>query len=204
MTIYYYITVDENGYINSGETSENGTLGAPRILVDRQYNAGDAYAGGVVYPRPTDPYHGSFYMYSFDFTNLVWLADQEQFTPYLASCISQYRDAYLQNPVEFVFGEDTFLIKNDQRTQNAIAAYDRSVAKENNAEYTVDFLTATDEGEPELWVTLDGDKIQTVDLELTRNMKKAFDAHKAVMDTHAITPFTVIQDALDAFDLEMA
>lgn len=156
---------------------------------------------GLITVRPVRPaYH------SWDDVNEEWFVDPVFFNPAMLTKLDTLRDAELVKPTMFTLDSTNFWIKNDQRTQNAIAAYDRAVAKENDEEYEVYFYAKDGDGAGanNIDVLLKGADIQYIDKELTRRMKHIFNAHKAVRDAHAVEMFTSLEDVETAFFAALA
>lgn len=152
----------------------------------------------TLYIKPMRP----AFWYEWDDVNEEWVVNQTLFNPIMFEHLDTIRDEQLEKPCKFTVGSTEFYIKNDQRTQNAIAAYDRAVAKENDADYSVFFYAKDGEEEESnnIDVELFGSDIQMIDKELTRNMKKIFEAHRLVRVAHAVTPFTTLDAVTSAFN----
>lgn len=170
----------------------------------------DAYVDGVVYQNPAGTNQGwraagVWTWGGLDLNNNpVWIVNQTLFTPILFDKISSLRDEYLQRRHEYTtVALESGYFKNDQQTINAVAAYNRAVNAKNDDSYNVDFK-AKDISDNDIYVNLTGADIKNLGDSLTDRMKAAFDAENTVRGAHAVTPFTRIQDALDAFEEEVA
>lgn len=161
------------------------------------------------------PYKPSEY-HEWDDVNEEWVLNMGLWTAYLSERVSLHRDQDLEGTVEFTFDTTTFRLQKNVRTVSAITAYHSDIPVENDENYSVDYLTYTEPGEPELFVTLNGSQIQEIHNRLTKEMKNTFSAHKFIMvTTHGSTPYIpdfdnnetaedCIQRALSDFDTHLS
>lgn len=169
-------------FINPSTAAPQSMLVLPSDPDWGQINA-DALAN-VIMIAPPQP--GSWYIWNTE-TN-TWDVNAPQLLSLIEGIISQTRDAFLDATVQIVVGADTPFFKNDQRTLNALLAYNLAIPVLNDTNFTVKFIAEDAEGN-DFPVLLDGAALQNVSLKLTLRMRAAFDAYQTVIDAHKTTPY---------------
>lgn len=202
--MYEYFEVGVNNRIFAAYSwNMQGTIHIPGAKI------GDAYFNGVLYPFPFGEHNeDSFEICVFqgidENDEPVWHVNQEKFTPYLFAEMDTHRDMYLTNRFKYTTSDDTdMFVKNDLPTRMALADYDAAVRANNDPDWFVEYDAIDDNGE-EIQVNLYGADVMGLRNQLTARMQRAFEVNNKLKRKHTVTPFTLIQDAKDAFDSEMA
>lgn len=188
-TISLHVVNEIIDTINFGVQTGDGWV---FYTADNVFNisAGMAYYGGVVIAAP------DFY-YTWSTSTHEWLIDQELFTPYLSDQISAYRDTQTAVTVSYNNGTATYNVTNDDRTRSALLQKSASLQLQSDAT-TYNFKTDDD------FFELSVSDLQGLFLACDLRQQKCFDAQELIMNNHATTPYTSIEDAETDFDTFLA